>query len=74
MSKPISNAAYRKMIVSMPADEQMESISRMLRVVPQLITYELVTTNNDKVLKKLESRLRQVRLMSSEYYANGRIA
>jgi len=75
MSKPISNKKYRELIKSMPADKQIESIRRMLRVYPTLLSEEVAQPNpNDKVIKHLKSRLRQGRYMASEYYANGRIA
>jgi hypothetical protein len=34
---------------------------------------EVATTNNAKVIRKLESRLKQVRLMLSSIIANGKV-
>ena len=75
MSKPISNAQYRRNVISMPADKQIESISRMLCVIPHWLMEEVARPKpNEKVIKHLESRLRQARLMLSEYYVNGKVA
>ena len=75
MSKPISNAQYRRNVISMPADKQIESISRMLRVIPHWLLEEVARPKpNEIVIKHLESRLRQARLMLSEYYVNGKVA
>ena len=75
MSKPLSNAQYRKFIKGMPADKQIESISRILRVIPHWLMEEVARPKpNEKVIKHLESRLRQARLMLSEYYVNGKVA
>ena len=75
MSKPISNAQYRRNVISMPAGKQIESISRMLRVIPHWLMEEVAWPKpNEKVIKHLESRLRQARLMLSEYYVNGKVA
>lgn len=77
MSKPISNAKYRQLIMSMPPEKQRESIERGLRVLPQFLLEEAarfpVLPNTDKVIKHLESRLKQVRLMHSSIIANGRV-
>lgn len=77
MSKPISNAKYARMIKSMPVEKQRESIERALRVLPHFIMEEVarvpVLPNTDKVIKHLESRLKQVRLMHSSLIANGRV-
>ena len=64
MSKPISNSAFKRMILAMPADEQRESIERHLRLLPIWIMEEsakLGTQYNEKVVKHLESRLKLVR-------------
>ena len=74
MSKPITNAAYNRLIKSLPRDKQIESVERGLRVLPSFIMEEVARTNpNEKVIKHLESRLKQVRLMMSSIIANGRV-
>ena len=74
MSKPISNAAFKKLVVNMTPQQQQEVVSRQLRVLPQFIMDEVArTTPNEKVIKFLESRLTQVRLMLSSIVANGRV-
>ena len=40
MSKPISNAKFRKLIKAMPPEKQRESLERSLRVLPQFILEE----------------------------------
>jgi len=44
-----------------------------LRLLPAFIMQEVATTNNPKVVRKLESRLKQVRLMLSSIVANGKV-
>jgi len=74
MSKPISNAAFKKLVVNMTPQQQQEVVSRQLRVLPQFIMDEVArTTPNEKVIKFLESRLKQVRLMLSSIVANGKV-
>ena len=74
MSKPISNAAFKKLVVNMTPQQQQEVVSRQLRVLPQFIMDEVArTTPNKKVIKFLESRLTQVRLMLSSIVANGKV-
>jgi len=74
MSKPISNAAFKKLVVNMTPQQQQEVVSRQLRVLPQFIMDEVArTTPNEKVIKFLESRLTQVRLMLSSIVANGKV-
>lgn len=74
MSKQISNAAYKRLILSMPAEKQIESVSRMLRVLPRFLMEEADRpVQNEKVIKFLESRLKQARLMMSSIVANGRV-
>jgi hypothetical protein len=34
MNRPISNAAYKRMINTLTPDRQRESVERMLRVIP----------------------------------------
>ena len=73
MSKPISNAAFKRFVVDMTVEKQQEVVSRQLRVLPQMIMDEVAGPNKEKVIKFLESRLRQVRLMQSSLYANGKV-
>lgn len=73
----ISNAKFKSMVTSLSVEDQREVVERQLRVLPQFIMEEVarfpVLPNTDKVIKKLESRLKQVRLMQSSLIANGRI-
>jgi len=73
MSKPISNAAFKRFVVDMTVEKQQEVVSRQLRVLPQMIMDEVAGPNKEKVINFLESRLRQVRLMQSSLYANGKV-
>jgi hypothetical protein len=74
MSKPISNAQYRRNVISMPREKQIESVERMLRVIPHWLMEEAACkVQNPKVIKHLESRLRQARLMMSSIVANGKV-
>jgi hypothetical protein len=74
MNKPISNAAYKRMINTLTPDRQRESVERMLRVIPVWLMEETSRPiQNEKVIKRLESRLKQVRLMMSSIIANGRV-
>ena len=74
MSKPISNAAYKRMINTLTPNRQCESVERMLRVIPHWLMEEASRPiQNEKVIKKLESRLKQARLMMSSIVANGRV-
>ncbi len=74
MSKPISNAQYKRNVISMPREKQIESVERMLRVIPHWLMEEAARkVQNPKVIKHLESRLRQARLMMSSIIANGRV-
>ena len=74
MSKPITNAQYRRNVISMPRENQIESVQRMLRVIPHWLMEEAARkVQNPKVIKHLESRLRQARLMMSSIIANGRV-
>jgi hypothetical protein len=61
----------------MPVEKQIETIERELRVLPHFIMEEVarvpVLPNTDKVIKKLESRLKCARLMHSSIIANGRV-
>ena len=73
----ISNAKYRSLVKSMPVEKQWETIDRDLRVIPHLLVEEVsrvpVLPNTDKVIKKLESRLKCTRLMKSSLMSNGRV-
>ena len=74
MSKPITNAQYKRNVISMPREKQIESVERMLRVIPHWLMEEAARkVQNPKVIKHLESRLRQARLMMSSIIANGRV-
>lgn len=74
MSKPISNAEYKRMIDTLTPDRQRESVERMLRVIPEWLMEETARPiPNKKVIKLLESRLKQARLMMSSIIANGRV-
>jgi len=74
MSKPITNAQYRRNVISMPRQKQIESVERMLRVIPHWLMEEAARkVQNPKVIKHLESRLRQARLMMSSIIANGKV-
>ena len=74
MNRPISNAAYKRMINTLTPDRQRESVERMLRVLPIWLMEEAErAVQNPKVIKHLESRLRQARLMMSSIIANGRV-
>ena len=73
----ISNTKYRSIVKSMPVEKQWETIDRDLRVLPHLLMEEVaripVLPNTDKVIKKLESRLKCTRLMKSSLLAHGRV-
>ena len=74
MTKPISNAAYKRMINTLTPDRQRESVERMLRVLPRWLMEEAARPiQNEKVIKHLESRLKQARLMMSSIVACGRV-
>jgi hypothetical protein len=73
MSKPISNAAFKRFVTDMTPEQQQDVVSRQLRVLPQMIMDEVAGPNKEKVIKFLESRLRQVRLMQSSLVVNGKV-
>jgi hypothetical protein len=74
MNKPISNAEYKRMINTLTPDRQRDSVERMLRVIPVWLMEEAESpVQNPKVIKRLESRLKQARLMMSSIIANGRV-
>ena len=67
MSKPISNAAFKRMILSMTSAEKQETIARQLRVLPRWIEEEYNRPiQNEKVIKHLQSKLRLVEKLWSE--------
>ena len=67
----ISNAKFRQLVKSMTAEQQRDTLERELRILPQFIMEEAarvpVLPNTDKVIKKLESRLKCARLLWTEY-------
>lgn len=67
MSKPISNAALKRMILSCSAEERQEIIQRQLRVLPRMIMDEVARIpqlpTSPKVIKDLESKLRLVQAL-----------
>ena len=73
----ISNSKFRSIVKSMPVEKQWETINRELRILPHFLMEEAarvpVLPNTDKVIKKLESRLKCARLMKSSLIANGRV-
>jgi len=73
MCKPISNAEFKTFVADMTPEKQQEVVSRQLRVLPQMIMDEVAGPNKPKVIKFLESRLKQVRLMQSSLIANGKV-
>jgi len=74
MSKPISNAAYKRMINTLTPDRQRDCVERTLRLIPEWLMEEAARPiQNEKVIKLLESRLKQARLMMSSIVANGRV-
>ena len=69
----VSNAKFKDFIVALSAEDQQTVVDRQLRLLPRFIMEEVATTNNPKVVRKLESRLKQVRLMMSSLIANGSV-
>jgi len=68
MSKGISPSRLKKNIQSLPREKQRESIERFLRVLPQWIMDEVARPKpNEKVIKYLESQLKMVRGLWSDY-------
>ena len=68
MSKGISLSRLKKNIQSLPREKQRESIERFLRVLPQWIMDEVARPKpNEKVIKYLESQLKMVRGLRSDY-------
>jgi hypothetical protein len=67
MSKPISNAAFKRMVLQESAEKQQEIISRQLRILPRMIMDEVARMpqlpTSPKVIKDLESKLKLVRSM-----------
>lgn len=67
MSKPISNAAFKRMILSMTSEQRQETIARQLRVLPRWIEEEYNRTiQNEKVIKHLQSKLRLVEKLATD--------
>ena len=73
MSKMASNAKFKQFVVNLNVEDQHTVIERQSRLLPAFIMQEVSTTNNPKVIRKLESRLKQVRLMMSSLIANGSV-
>jgi len=73
MSKMASNAKFKQFVVNLNVEDQHTVIERQSRLLPAFIMQEVSTTNNPKVIRKLESRLKQVRLMMSSLIANGKV-
>ena len=69
----VSNAKFKDFVVALSAEDQQTVVSRQLRLLPAFIMQEVAGTNNAKVIRKLESRLKQVRLMLSSIVANGKV-
>jgi acyl-CoA hydrolase len=68
-----SNAKFKQFVVNLSVEDQHTVIERQSRLLPAFIMQEVSTTNNPKVIRKLESRLKQVRLMMSSLIANGKV-
>jgi len=73
MSKMASNAKFKQFVTNLSVEDQQTVVDRQLRLLPRFIMEEVATTNNPKVVRKLESRLKQVRLMLSSIVANGKV-
>jgi len=73
MSKMASNAKFKQFVTNLSAEDQQTVVDRQLRLLPAFIMQEVASTNNPKVIRKLESRLKQVRLMLSSIVANGKV-
>ena len=71
--KPLGNAAFKRFVADMTPEQQQEVVSRQLRVLPRMILDEIAGPNKPKVIKFLESRVKQVRLMPSSLIANGKV-
>ncbi len=68
MSKPISNAAFKRMILSMSSEKaKQETIARHLRILPRWIEEEYNRPiQNEKVIKHLQSKLRLVEKLATD--------
>ena len=73
MSKMASNAKFKQFVTNLSVEDQRTVIERQSRLLPAFIMQEVASTNNPKVIRKLESRLKQVRLMLSSIVANGKV-
>ena len=69
----VSNAKFKDFVVALSTEDQQTVVDRQLRLLPAFIMQEVASTNNPKVVRKLESRLKQVRLMMSSLIANGSV-
>ena len=68
MSKPLSNSAWKRWVQGMNSADQQEVLERQLRVLPRFIMDEVARPNpNEKVIKHLESRLKLVRNMWTDF-------
>lgn len=68
MTKGISTARLKRNIQSLPQEKRRESIERFLRVLPQWIMDEVARpVPNEKVIKYLESQLKMVRGLWTDY-------
>ncbi len=73
MSKMASNAKFKQFVTNLSVEDQHTVIERQSRLLPAFIMQEVASTNNPKVIRKLESRLKQVRLMMSSLIAYGSV-
>lgn len=69
----VSNSKFKAFVVNLNSDDQQTVVERQLRLLPAFIMQEVASTNNPKVIKKLQSRLKQVRLFQSSITANGKV-
>ena len=68
MSKGISPTGLKRNIQEMSPERRRESIERFLRVLPQQIMDEVARpVPNEKVIKYLESQLKMVRGLWTDY-------
>tara|TARA_X000001316_G_C922385_1_gene37645 strand:- start:6116 stop:6364 length:249 start_codon:yes stop_codon:yes gene_type:complete len=77
MSKPISNAKFRSIIKSLPAEKQRETLERELRILPHFLMEEVARVPqlpaSPKVIKYLESRLKCARILWTEYLVENHV-
>lgn len=68
MSRGISPARLKRNIQALPREKRRESIERFLRVLPRQIMDEVARpVPSEKVIKYLESQLKMVRGLWSDY-------